>query len=109
MFRHLVSPKEVAGIFVEAIQGEGGYVVPTDDFYPALRDLCDRYDIPLVLDEVQSGMGRGGRGVRRVTSSASRGRGEWGRRTPTDATRRRGLRRVRRLHVRHSTTSVPWH
>jgi 4-aminobutyrate aminotransferase len=61
MFRHLVSPKEVAGIFVEAIQGEGGYVVPTDDFYPALRDLCDRYDIPLVLDEVQSGMGRTGK------------------------------------------------
>jgi 4-aminobutyrate aminotransferase len=51
----------VAGIFVEGIQGEGGYVVPTSDFYPALRDLCDRYEIPLVLDEVQSGMGRTGK------------------------------------------------
>lgn len=61
MFRHLVSPHEVAGIFVESIQGEGGYVVPPDDFYPALRDLCDRHDIPLVMDEVQSGMGRTGK------------------------------------------------
>lgn len=61
MFRHLVSPHEVAGIFVESIQGEGGYVVPPDDFYPALRDLCDRYEIPLVVDEVQSGMGRTGK------------------------------------------------
>ena len=55
------APSEVAGIFVEPIQGEGGYVVPPDDFYPALRDLCDRYDIPLVVDEVQSGMGRTGK------------------------------------------------
>jgi 4-aminobutyrate aminotransferase len=61
MFRHLVSPHEVAGIFVETIQGEGGYVVPPDDFYPALRDLCDRHEIPLVVDEVQSGMGRTGK------------------------------------------------
>jgi 4-aminobutyrate aminotransferase len=61
MFRHLVSPHEVAGIFVETIQGEGGYIVPPDDFYPALRDLCDRYEIPLVMDEVQSGMGRTGK------------------------------------------------
>jgi 4-aminobutyrate aminotransferase len=61
MFRHLVSPAEVAGIFVETIQGERGYVVPPDDFYPALRDLCDRYQIPLVADEVQSGMGRTGK------------------------------------------------
>ncbi|MEO5951169.1 MAG: acetyl ornithine aminotransferase family protein [Chloroflexia bacterium] len=61
MFRHLVSSKEVAGIFVESIQGEGGYIVPPDDFYPALRDLCDRYHIPLVMDEVQSGMGRTGK------------------------------------------------
>ena len=61
MFRHLVSSHEVAGIFVETIQGEGGYVVPPDDFYPALRDLCDRHEIPLVVDEVQSGMGRTGK------------------------------------------------
>ena len=61
MLRHLVSPHEVAGIFVETIQGEGGYVVPPDDFYPALRDLCDRHEIPLVVDEVQSGMGRTGK------------------------------------------------
>jgi 4-aminobutyrate aminotransferase len=61
MFRHLVSPHEVAGIFVESIQGEGGYVVPTDDFFPALRDLCDRHNIPLVVDEVQAGMGRTGK------------------------------------------------
>lgn len=61
MFRHLVSPKEVAGIFVETIQGEGGYIVPPDDFYPALRDLCDRHNIPMVVDEVQSGMGRTGK------------------------------------------------
>lgn len=61
MFRHMVSPREVAGIFVETIQGEGGYVVPPDDFYPALRDLCDRHDIPLVADEVQAGIGRTGK------------------------------------------------
>ncbi len=61
MFRHIVSPHEVAGIIVESIQGEGGYIVPPDDFYPALRDLCDRHDIPLVMDEVQSGMGRTGK------------------------------------------------
>jgi 4-aminobutyrate aminotransferase len=61
MFRHIVSPHEVAGIFVESIQGEGGYVIPPDDFYPALRDLCDRHEIPLVMDEVQAGMGRTGK------------------------------------------------
>jgi 4-aminobutyrate aminotransferase len=61
MFRHMVSSHEVAGIFVESIQGEGGYVIPPDDFYPALRDLCDRHDIPLVVDEVQAGMGRTGK------------------------------------------------
>lgn len=61
MFRHVVSSHEVAGIIVEPIQGEGGYIVPPDDFYPALRDLCDRHEIPLVVDEVQSGMGRTGK------------------------------------------------
>ena len=60
VFRNLVSPFDVAGILVEPIQGEGGYVVPPDSFFPRLRELCDRYGILLIVDEVQSGMGRTG-------------------------------------------------
>ncbi len=51
----------VAGILVEPIQGEGGYIVPTAGFFPALRRLCDRYGILLIADEVQSGVGRTGK------------------------------------------------
>jgi 4-aminobutyrate aminotransferase len=54
-------PENVAGILVEPIQGEGGYVVPSPGFFPALRELCDRYGILLIVDEVQSGMGRTGK------------------------------------------------
>ena len=57
----LLPAEDVAGILVESIQGEGGYVVPTPGFFPALRDLCDRHDILLIVDEVQSGMGRTGK------------------------------------------------
>ena len=53
--------QDVAGILVETIQGEGGYVVPAAGFYPALRKLCDKYQILLIVDEVQSGMGRTGK------------------------------------------------
>lgn len=53
--------QEVAGILIEPIQGEGGYIVPTPGFFPALRRLCDKYDILLIVDEVQSGMGRTGK------------------------------------------------
>lgn len=52
---------EVAAIVVEAIQGEGGYRVPSEGFLPMLRDVCDQHGIRLVLDEIQSGMGRTGR------------------------------------------------
>jgi 4-aminobutyrate aminotransferase len=57
----LLPAEDVAGILVESIQGEGGYIVPPPGFYPALRDLCDRHDILLIVDEVQSGMGRTGK------------------------------------------------
>ena len=58
---HLVSPEEVAGVVVEPVQGEGGYVVPPQSFLQRLRDLTRRHGILLIADEVQSGMGRTGR------------------------------------------------
>ena len=58
---HILPPDEVAGILVESIQGEGGYIIPPPGFFPALRDLCDKYNILLIADEVQSGMGRTGK------------------------------------------------
>lgn len=56
-----VAPTEIAAIVVEPIQGEGGYLVPRDDFLPNLRALCDKYGILLIVDEIQSGVGRSGR------------------------------------------------
>jgi 4-aminobutyrate aminotransferase len=61
VFRRIGPPDEVAAIFVEPIQGEGGYHVPPPDFLPALRELCDKHGILMVADEVQSGMGRTGK------------------------------------------------
>ncbi|HMN09352.1 MAG TPA: acetyl ornithine aminotransferase family protein [Gemmatimonadaceae bacterium] len=58
--RHL-DPHDVAAIFVEPVQGEGGYVVPPPGFLRELRALCDRYGILLVFDEIQSGIGRTGK------------------------------------------------
>jgi 4-aminobutyrate aminotransferase len=58
---HILPPDEVAGVLVETIQGEGGYIVPPKSFYPALRKLCDKHGILLIVDEVQSGMGRTGK------------------------------------------------
>jgi 4-aminobutyrate aminotransferase len=61
LFKTNVPADEVAGILLEPIQGEGGYVVPPDSFLPGLRRLCDRHGILLITDEVQSGIGRTGK------------------------------------------------
>jgi 4-aminobutyrate aminotransferase len=61
LFKTTVAPEEVAAIFVEPIQGEGGYVVAPTIFMRELREICDRHGILLVVDEVQSGAGRTGK------------------------------------------------
>jgi 4-aminobutyrate aminotransferase len=61
LFKTVLAPEEVAAIFVEPIQGEGGYVVAPTIFMQELRRICDNHGILLVLDEVQSGMGRTGK------------------------------------------------
>ena len=61
LFVHLCAPDEVAAIVVEPIQGEGGYVVPPKAFLQGLRELTTQHGIVLVVDEVQSGMGRTGK------------------------------------------------
>ena len=61
LFKTTMPPEEVAAIFVEPIQGEGGYVVAPTIFMQELRKICDRHGILLVADEVQSGVGRSGK------------------------------------------------
>jgi 4-aminobutyrate aminotransferase len=61
LFATVLPPEEVAAIFVEAIQGEGGYVVAPTIFMQELRKICDKHGILLVVDEVQSGCGRTGK------------------------------------------------
>ncbi|MDE3201431.1 MAG: acetyl ornithine aminotransferase family protein [Acidobacteriota bacterium] len=61
LFKTILAPEEVAAIFVEPIQGEGGYIVAPTIFMRELRKICDRHGILLVADEVQSGAGRTGK------------------------------------------------
>ena len=60
LLTHLVSPDEVAAIVVEPIQGEGGYVVPPPEFLQGLAGIADAHGMLLIVDEVQSGIGRTG-------------------------------------------------
>ena len=61
LFKHNLPPEEVAGMLIEPIQGEGGYLVPPEGFLRGLRELCDKHGILLIFDEVQSGVGRSGK------------------------------------------------
>lgn len=61
VFKRLMPADEFAAVIVEPIQGEGGYVVPDAEFFPRLREICDRHGILLIADEVQSGAGRTGK------------------------------------------------
>lgn len=61
MFDQLVMPDDVAAILIETIAGEGGYMVPTARWMQLVRELCSKHGIMMILDEVQSGMGRTGK------------------------------------------------
>ena len=61
LFKRALPPEEVAAIFVEPIQGEGGYIVPPRKFHHKLIKLCQDFDIIYVADEIQTGMGRTGK------------------------------------------------
>ena len=61
LFKRAIPPEEVAAIFVEPIQGEGGYIVPPKLFHEKLMKICQDFEILYVADEIQTGMGRTGR------------------------------------------------
>ena len=52
---------DTAAVIMETIQGEGGIIVPEDDYLPGVREICDRHGVLMILDEVQTGLGRTGR------------------------------------------------
>lgn len=61
VIKRKVPGDEIAAIIVEPIQGEGGYHLPADGFLASLRELCDKYGILLISDEIQAGAGRSGK------------------------------------------------
>ena len=61
LFKRSMPPEEVAAVFVEPIQGEGGYIVPPRIFHEKLMELCRDFGILYVADEIQTGIGRTGR------------------------------------------------
>jgi len=60
-FKQILAPTEVAAILVEPIQGEGGYIVPPDEFIQELATIAKKYEIVLIVDEIQTGLGRTGK------------------------------------------------
>jgi 4-aminobutyrate aminotransferase len=61
LFLSQTAPQETAAILIEPVLGEGGYVVPPSGFLNSLREICDKYGILLIVDEIQSGFGRTGK------------------------------------------------
>lgn len=57
----ILRSKQIAGVIVEPVQGEGGYIVPSKEFLSGLRNLCNKYEVLLIFDEVQTGFGRTGK------------------------------------------------
>jgi len=60
LFKHQVTPEEVAAVIVEPVLGEGGYIIPPKEWLQKIREVCDRHGILLIFDEVQTGFGRTG-------------------------------------------------
>ncbi|MGB8462682.1 MAG: aspartate aminotransferase family protein [Priestia megaterium] len=60
LFKHQVTPEEVAAVILEPVLGEGGYIIPPKSWMKKLREICDRHGILLIFDEVQTGFGRTG-------------------------------------------------
>ena len=60
-FKRVVAADQVAAIIAEPILGEGGFIVPPKEFFPVIREICDKYGIAFIADEVQSGAGRTGK------------------------------------------------
>ncbi|MFJ8260853.1 aspartate aminotransferase family protein [Rummeliibacillus sp. NPDC094406] len=60
LFKHQVTPEEVAAVIVEPVLGEGGYVIPPKEWLHKIREVCDRHGMLLIFDEVQTGFGRTG-------------------------------------------------
>jgi len=61
LFEQMVMPDDVAAVLIETVAGEGGYMVPTKRWMQKVRELCTKHGIMMILDEVQSGMGRTGK------------------------------------------------
>ncbi|MDV2685757.1 aspartate aminotransferase family protein [Alkalihalophilus lindianensis] len=60
LFKYHVSPEEVAAIILEPVLGEGGYIIPPASWLKKIREICDRHQMLLIFDEVQTGFGRTG-------------------------------------------------
>ncbi|MBF0201754.1 MAG: aspartate aminotransferase family protein [Desulfamplus sp.] len=76
VFKYQVDPEETAAIILEPVQGEGGFIPVPPGYLAQLRELCDKYNIVLIYDEIQSGFGRSGKMFASEHFMPEEGRGE---------------------------------